>query len=536
MRLDSSAPADLPSIGSPQNHNQSAATLSPEPEPPTPIVPPAFDSTAGVATTSHIAPPHPTQADRVILSSPDPAPADAPGCAPAQTAAAAAATDSTRTSAKMLFTDLYRSTKLPLSRLRQNGQSNSSHPEYDPDLVSRDKAKQKEAVRRYLVKHVRNDWVFKWPPEHKTSASDIVQPDASPERHPARHHEVSEEKPETDGAAAEADGYENDDASIYSTVSEDPTRFVTRTEWLSDLSDDEYEPVAPSAYRFEDPDAVGSTVKAVEAVRSAKRRKAMRAEMEWNDGLACFNARRDAWTGAKVARVRPKPAVPPTPTSPSSRRLSFWRLSNPTSPTSPTGTSSPTTQLSPSATRTSGDTTAVASSDNECKDAKGKQDSTAYPVETLLPKPPPLLPRANPMRASITPASYPSIYDKIVVQSMTPSCPVNLSDIIRACVAGWKRDGEWPPRPNEVPSVVAVRKKKRDSVVDANKPNSSRRMSFNLLGRRQSLGADANPADGASKKEEDPGPKGVRKSLQRVLGLGHEKTASSASNNGVAAG
>jgi hypothetical protein len=43
---------------------------------------------------------------------------------------------------------------------------------------------------------------------------------------------------------------------------------------------------------------------------------------------------------------------------------------------------------------------------------------------------------------------YSSLYDKVVVQSLQPSCPVNLADMMRACVVGWKRDGEWPPKSN----------------------------------------------------------------------------------------
>ncbi|KAJ4352958.1 hypothetical protein N0V85_009621 [Neurospora sp. IMI 360204] len=50
------------------------------------------------------------------------------------------------------------------------------------------------------------------------------------------------------------------------------------------------------------------------------------------------------------------------------------------------------------------------------------------------------------MRASVTPSIYPSLYDKIIINNMQPSCPVNLADMLRACVVGWKRDGEWPPK------------------------------------------------------------------------------------------
>ncbi|KAI5923790.1 hypothetical protein F4810DRAFT_700992 [Camillea tinctor] len=433
----------------------------------------------------------------------------------------------------MLFSDLYKSTKLPLSRLRLHSNTVPVSPEYDADLMSRDKVKQKEAVKRFLESRIRNDWEFKWPP-----SSEAIPSPHNPDQEPGSPAIGSPPDDIIDDPSDDDD--EDDDAvSTYSTVSEDPDHFCPRAEWLSDLSDDD-EPTSPSAYRFEDPDAVGSTVKATELARSAKRRRAVRAEMEWNPGLACFNARRDAWTGARIARVRPKPPSPVT-ASPSSRRLSFWRLSNPTSPSSPTELSGAAPSLSPTATRTSGDTTAVSSSDNESKGPKVNQDSSTYPIEILLPKAPPLLPPANPMRASITPSTYPAIYDKIVFCSMTPACPVNLSDVIRSCVAGWKRDGEWPPQPSAPPPVVAVRNKRKDSSASHSKTNAGRRMSFNFLGRRLSAGGAGgvemgNNAQLGNGNGNADGGKGMRKSISRVLGLGHERTGSNMSSQGAVAG
>ncbi|KAI0966005.1 hypothetical protein F4678DRAFT_309385 [Xylaria arbuscula] len=442
------------------------------------------------------------------------------------------------TTQKMLFSDLYKSTKSPLSRLRQHSQQPVPvSREYDQDLVSKDKAKQKEAVRRFLAEKIRNDWVFKWPPV--SEAGDVAEPPSEisvdhVEPSPAQEPDVSEvEGAEAAAIGADDEGYHCDDddddvASVYSTVSEDLVHFRSRTEWLSDLSDDEREePTSSLAYRFETPDAVGSTVKATELARSAKRRRDARAEMEWNSGLACFAARRDAWTGAKVVRVRPKP-TDLTSTPPATRRLSFWRLSNSSSPSSPTDSPAESTTgtapLSPSGTRTSGDTTAVSSVNTDTKELKPKEDSSEYPVQTILPTPPPLLPAANPMRASITPSSYTAIYDKIIIHAMTPACPVNLADMIRALVVGWKRDGEWPPRAVEVPPVVAVRKKRKDSNVEK-RSSAGRRLSFNFLGRRLSGGNDPNAAAPGSPtlKQDDAGAaKGVRRSLQRVLGLGHD--------------
>lgn len=72
-------------------------------------------------------------------------------------------------------------------------------------------------------------------------------------------------------------------------------------------------------------------------------------------------------------------------------------------------------------------------------------DETLEPP-TLVPVPPPLVPRSNAVRAAITPDTYPSIYSKIVVQGLAPTMPVNLGDVVRAMVEGWRRDGEWPPK------------------------------------------------------------------------------------------
>ncbi|KAI0484541.1 hypothetical protein GGR56DRAFT_614303 [Xylariaceae sp. FL0804] len=448
---------------------------------------------------------------------------------------------------KMLFSDLYKSSRSPLLRLRQASQQPAPVGlDFDPDLVSRDKAKQKEAVRRSMAARVRNDWEFKWPPvtqvplcETKGSGpTTSTINDETPTKDRNSTSTGVEVQDDDDSVAEMSD--EDDIASVYSTVSEDAEHFTPRAEWLSDLSEDEREGRnSPSAYRFENPDSVGNSIKAAGIMRSAKRRRAVRAEMQWNQGLACFSARRDAWTGAKVARVRPKVVSSP-PTSPGARRLSIFRLSGTWTNTSPAES----TSVSPVATRTSGETTAIASSDAEASEPKAKQDSSLYPVETLLPRAPPILPPANPMRASITPASYSSVYDKIVVHSMTPACPVNLSDVMRSCVVGWKRDGEWPPRAAEAPPVVAVRKKKKreESAGERPKPNGTRRMSFNFLGRRQSTTGDLNgPAVGSSpqaKKEDEPvnsGNKGVRRSLQRVLGLGNERRASNAGNYGTVA-
>ncbi|KAI0181816.1 hypothetical protein GGR52DRAFT_568031 [Hypoxylon sp. FL1284] len=461
-------------------------------------------------TTSHVDAPHPTPAEEQAHET--------------ITAAAGQTRRLSLTSPKMLFSDLYKSKKSPLLRWRQHHSSSAqAATDYDPDLLSRDKAKQKEAIKRFLADKVRNDWHFKWPsPQAKSDAG------GAGAKAPGKTRKDDE-------LVAEGSGSEGDAASVYSTVSEDLDHFRARAEWLSDMPDDseaDDPPDSPSAYRFDTPDAVGTLVKSVVLAKSAKRRRAVRDEMEWNDGLACFNARRDAWTGAKAARVRPKP-VSSTTTSPTSKRLSFWgHLSSAQAPLSPTDSAGVTSPLSPSGTRTSGDTTVVASSDAGFKETKPKEDASSFPIETLIPVPQPLLPPATPMRASITPGTYLTIYDKIVLQTATPSCPINLNDVVRSCVSGWKRDGEWPPRAAEPPPVVAVRRKKKEGV--DSRTHATRRMSFNFLGRRLSGGGDPSTLAASTshpeKEDSAHGGKAIKKSLQRVLGLGQEKTTGSTGN------
>ena len=485
----------------------------------------------------------------------------------------------------MLLSDLYKSTKSPLSRLRHHPGSHDgpSDPEYShADLVSRDKLRQKEAVKRYLADKIRNDWVFKWPPT--TNEGEEVR--AEEGREAVNDSAIVDSSSDNGDVNGEGDSDDNDSLSDYSTVSEDLDHFRPRGEWLSDLSDAEEEQARAksSAYRFSSPDAIGAALEARELERSARRRKAARDEMQWNSGLACFSARRDAWTGAKTVRVRS--AKPPTPspqsatTPTASKRLSWFRLSSsaPSTPLSDPQASAGGAPVSPTATRASGDTTiAVSSSSASDGESKSKGGLDRYKsvrrIETLLPLPPPILPPANPMRASITPATYPSIYDRIVVHSMTPACPINLHDVIRSCVAGWKRDGEWPPRASaaEVAPVVAVKKKKKtkqpsggggggananaaaktrkDSNASrnsnggnnnhsngTNKPSAARRLSLGFLSKKDptttigtleaAQGGGNGNGGGAGRRSHGEESRGLRKSLQRVLGLGHDKAAS----------
>ncbi|SPO05625.1 uncharacterized protein DNG_08312 [Cephalotrichum gorgonifer] len=419
----------------------------------------------------------------------------------------------------MFFSDLYKSPKGTFAKFRH---VQTPAPDYgDADLVSKDKIKQKVAVRRYLDEKVRSDWRFEWPPQPSASAPairpdvaaslesaqatdsapaaeqkpqestaeaalngsdtpqlppseaaspplDAVEPSlpaASQESKEADHVPgVSDAPPACEPAQPAAtngtydngidDGNESDDdtSSTYSTFSEDEEHFRPRLEWESELSDDDDDDgdAAAAPFRFESPDTVGETIRADALSKKEQRRRAARDEAAWNEGVACFEARRNAWTGARTVRLKKKPASPASGLASLSPRRLFFRSTSPTSPLSSSpndrrsgespaalsDTSDPHKDMSPPLTK------------NHTKSSSLSVPPAApLPIETLIPIAPPLLPPANAMRASISPSVYPSIYDKLVTNGLTPSCPVNLSDMIRACVK--KRKGPEnaaPPR------------------------------------------------------------------------------------------
>lgn len=188
----------------------------------------------------------------------------------------------------------------------------------------------------------------------------------------------------------------------------------------SDSSDSDIEPTtgaskdtAHDAYKFNSPDAIGDAVDLTRETRRKRRRMRLEDEMAENEGLRIWVERRDAWTGASSVRkygthrsTHSKPSPPP----------------------------------------------AVPQHDsgNGAQDTMQLDPTPETNIETpstsdLLPVAPRLL-ASNPIRASITPKAYPDIYAKIVSSSRTPSVPINLADMTKALVQGWKDTNEWPPK------------------------------------------------------------------------------------------
>ncbi|WQF81333.1 hypothetical protein CDEST_06347 [Colletotrichum destructivum] len=547
----------------PTPHATATATPSSTPTPPA--------ATPALANTAPAALPEASIARRIktptepppLKSPPMPTPAVSPSpLAPSANPPPKTIPHPSPSTSKMLFSEIYKSPRSPLSKFRLSMSQQPlalDLPDYDPDLLSKDKVKQKEAVKKYLAAKVRNDWEFVWPPvasppqngdaapatDTTASQAEGVEEAQQPTSDllaeaivtaSSQDEDIEAMESEEDGEEEEEEEEEGDDSdaeSVYSTVSEDLARFKPRLEWVSDLSDED-PPVSLSPFRFDNPDAIGAAVKASVADKRARRRRAVREEIAWNEGLACFEARRNAWTGARTVRVRTKPVSPTQTFSPLSPRRLFFRgsFSHPSGPASP---SSPAHSLQQ---RPSNEASAAVSDTSELSKDPSKEltaqkskesqksaaslTSTTYPIETIVPISAPLLPPGNPMRASITPSVYMSLYEKVIVHALTPSCPVNLSDMIRACVVGWKRDGEWPPKPSAAePGIVAVRRRKK-SAAEGQGQNATRRMSLGFLGRGEK-----------TENQDESGGKGIRKSLQRVLGIGqHHPPASAAPASG----
>lgn len=327
------------------------------------------------------------------------------------------------------------------SRRRAMANSNAL-TKYEADLTDKDRAKQKEAVRRYLAERVRTDWEWQWPlPEGVplsrpgSLTADLVEP-----------------------------------AENASDVVDE--QWKERDEWLSNTSDGETltqsrgsaarhdaSDVQDDPFCFGSPESVAIAIRKHELERKRRRKKRQAEEMAYNDGLRCFVQRRDAWTGARhvmppsdngLTRVRTK------------RNSIYSLLPGKSSPVPAETEADSENSLTRTKTKRSslysilpGRSPTAAETEPEREFNPELDRCTEAPIAA------PILPPTNAMRASITPAAYNTIYDKVILQQLTPSCPMNLKDVTRSCVQGWKRDGEWPPRSTEPPK----KKNRRMSLV-----------------------------------------------------------------------
>ncbi|TEY78604.1 hypothetical protein BOTCAL_0047g00280 [Botryotinia calthae] len=331
---------------------------------------------------------------------------------------------------------------------------------YEAELTSKDRATQKEAVRQYLEKNVKQDWTWTWPADENETMNIM---------------DALLKEPSLD--------------ELQITNTDSPTykeEWRERDEWESDPTESESEdPSSPkgpininspdreSPFRFDNPDGVGQLVKQRRAARRRRHKRKLAAEMEWNTGVQCYVERRDAWTCAR--------RVPPPP----GREVEGI------------------------------ENLPIHSNGNSRKPVDDFSDSEGWDTEVPIAKP--LLPPDNAMRASINPQAYSTIYDKVILQSLTPSCPINLSDIIQSCVQGWKRDGEWPPTSSIPEPGLAAKKKQR------------RLSMLNMLGLN---GPETKPISPVAEKSPQM-PGSIKKGLQKFWKRG-DKVKSAADGGAVA--
>jgi len=224
-----------------------------------------------------------------------------------------------------------------------------------------------------------------------------------------------------------------------------------------------------SEYKFDGPDSVGAQILDRRQARKRKRQQALQEEMGWNEGLAHWAGRRDAWcrahTAAQVAMLESAPrnrgqeaasSSAGTTSLPSTPRTSTSSATTATSDPSSPSHSSP----RPAPTSSSASTTPESSSTPHQQAPAPTTAAASTSPSILIPVTPPVLP-THPIRRRITPSTHTEIYTKIILQGRTPSVPINLVTLIAALVKGWKDDGEWPPKasgPLE-PSIAGRRRK-----------------------------------------------------------------------------
>lgn len=325
----------------------------------------------------------------------------------------------------MLFGELSRSS---LAASRRRMATSSALTEYEADLTSKDRLKQKEAIRRLLAGKVKDDWQWTWPSDNRPKTPVF-------------------ERPEED--SAELDWQEREDWASNGSDSGDETDI--------NGSEEKNAAILGNPFRFDNPDTVGNTIHHTAVDRKTRRRRRLQQEMLTNDGVACFTHRRNAWTRARHIRI---------PRHPKGQS----RFTSPT----------------PSSNHAPGLNAGVEETDDD-----------EWDYITEIPIASPILPPETPMRKGISEKAYATIYDKVITQSQTPFCPINLSVVIRSCVEGWKRDGEWPP--------------KGEAIVNMNgkKIEAKRAMLFAKKGTR----LESTAAEGAKDKGV------IRRSLQRVFGV-----------------
>lgn len=288
-------------------------------------------------------------------------------------------------------------------------------------------------ARRFLAARVRNNWEYP-----ANSSTHQPAPHSAPLSHPAV--DGASDSVREDTTASTWDDYttgplpfepigwrERGYSSSESTTSEPSTSELITS------------PSSKSGYMFDSPDTVAHSVVARQESRKRKHAQVLEQEMEWNLGLAHFVARRNAWTCARRPSDSLASAVDSEPPLAGDlARIVVGRVAGDSRKSSADMRSASTTPAS------------------SPPPANEPYQATRC---TMLPIPEPIL-QDNPVRAKINSATYGEIYSKIILQCRTPTVPINLADVTKACVRGWMAEGNWPPKPGAADPLIGRSKRK----------------------------------------------------------------------------
>ena len=214
-------------------------------------------------------------------------------------------------------------------------------------------------------------------------------------------------------------------------------------------------------YKFEDPDSVGTQLLNRSLARKRKRQELLEEEVQYNEGLVHWLTRRNVWCGAR------------TPLQISA--LKSNKVDSAANTSSESVSSTPRTSTSSNLEDMTPRSSAATTPDLKPETSTVPLSQQTVAEEMIVPVAPPMLPN-HPVRRKITPETYPEIYSKIIVQSRSPSVPINLQVMTRALVRGWKEDGEWPPKQNPIEKAIGRKKAKGNG-------DSSLKSSVKAVGR-----------------------------------------------------
>jgi len=214
-------------------------------------------------------------------------------------------------------------------------------------------------------------------------------------------------------------------------------RIERNTPWRKrESSPSSPEPESSDPYKYDTPDSVAE----MREGRKRKRKERFVEELAWNEGLKTFVQRRNTWTGggfSSTASIGLSEDIGPLTVSSEA-------------PASPLAGPENSMQAQYSSSKTT---------------PPGLPTSPSSATE-IVPLPAPIISASNPIRANITPAAYRNIYNKVVVQGITPKIPINLADMTTAITEGWKANGEWPPAVKVAEVVPIARRKKGTGKVE----------------------------------------------------------------------